>query len=131
MTKEEKKNIASVLKMQKTLIDNIYNACAENAKIFEVNYVPVAYVKMMGGIATESISNSIKNDSKKIPDGPEKDTMTKVLELNDTMIDSINKACKLKAEEFHVDYVPIKLLRGICDLAWENIETGLKKGFGN
>jgi hypothetical protein len=131
MTKEEKKNIAAVLKMQKTLIDSIYNSCKENAEIFEVNYVPTNYVGMIGDVALDSLTTSLEGNLKLMKDGKEKKMVEDILAMNAKAIDTIKSQSNKSAKDFNVDYVPIKVLKTICDNTWTVLESGLKEGFGN
>lgn len=132
MKKEEKENIEKVLSMNKTLIDNIYNACAENSEIFEVDYTPTAYLKMICEVAESSISKSINKGlaSSGLTKTEKKLTKT-VLQMVTSTLNNIQLACNTNAKTYHIDYVPIVFLKEICDKSYSKLETELKKGFGN
>ena len=131
MTKEEKKNLDAVIQMEKTLVDNIFNACKENSENFEVDYTPITFIKVVCDLAQQGIESSLENSLQGITDKKVIKQVRNSLKLNKTMLTAIYNSCKKSADSFHVDYVPIKFLRMTCDSAFKVVETGLKQGFGN
>ena len=131
MNEEKKKSIELILGMQKTLINNIYEACDQNAKIFEVDFVPVKFVGHIGDIATNSIASSLKGDVNLIKSEKNKEVVEIVLKLVVRAVETIKITCFENAEAYHVDYVPVKFLKTVCDKVFATLEKGLKDGFGN
>jgi hypothetical protein len=128
MTKEEKKNLASVLQMERTLIDQIYNACVANSKNFKVDYTPVAYVDLICDLAWQSLETQLTLSMARMEKPEEKKMIGDNLRLNETLLNSIKGNCKKNADSFHVDYVPLKFLKLTCDNAFKVVEKGLKGG---
>lgn len=131
MNKEEKKNIDSVLSMNRTLVDNIYNACKENSDIFEVDYVPVLYLKLMCDTAQESITKGIEAGMNAADLSKRERRNTKeALGVTNIMLKEIHSVCFANSKAYHVDYVPVVFLKNVCDTTYSKLEKGLKKGFG-